>query len=64
MKVYVILKSEGDGCSYSWEEIEYIYLNEDRADWECLLLNEKVKEGEDIQYYVQEYPVDTSALED
>ncbi len=63
MKVYVILKSEVDGCSYSWEEIEYIYLSKGRAEWECLLLNEKVRKDEHIQYYVQEYPVDTAELE-
>lgn len=64
MVVYVLMKSEGDGCTYSWEEIEYIYLNKDRAEWECILLNEKVKDKNDTGYYVYEYPVDTSELED
>lgn len=62
MKVYVVMKHEGDGCSYSWSEIDYIYLNKDRADWECLLLNEKLKEGDDISFYVEEHPVDQTAL--
>lgn len=63
MKVYAIMKHMGDGCSWEMEEVEDLYLNKDKAEWDLILLEEANQERS-TSYFIRDYPVDTSDLDE
>lgn len=61
MVVYVLFKHTGDGCSWEMEEIEDVFTNKCKAEFEALSLEEK-ETDQFTSYFVREYGVDEGTL--